>query len=84
MNLDPKKMIKAGELGLFFLKTSKGVLSFLRRRLFGNNKIQNKQRTKIEKMKHEGRSKRSFAKKDICRRGKLGLRAYRMIKDRYF
>lgn len=76
-------MIQAAELGLFFLKAGKGVLSFLGRRLFGKNKIQSKQRTKSRKMKHQGRGNFSFVKKDICRRGKLGLRAYRLIKDQY-
>ena len=84
MKLEPKKMIRTGELGLLYLKAGMVVLSFLRPRVFGHNKIQNKQRAKREKMKHQCRGNFSFAKKHIYKRGKLGLRAYKLIKDRYF
>lgn len=86
MNLELKKVMRTTELGLFCLKAGKGVVAFLWRRLFRNNKIQKtqKKKNKIEKIKHQGRGNFAFANKDICRRGKIGIRAYRVIKDRYF
>lgn len=86
MNLDLKKVIRATELGLFCLKVGKGIVAFLWRRLFRNNKIQKtqKKKNKIKKIKHQGQGDFAFANKDICWRGKIGLRAYRIIKDRFF
>ncbi len=86
MNLELKKVMRNTELGLFCLKAGKGVVAFLWRRLFRNHKIQKTQRkkNKIEKIKNQSRGNFAFANKKICRRGKIGFRAYRIIKDWYF
>jgi len=86
MNLELKKVIRNTELGLFCLKAGKGVMVFLWRRLFRNNKIQKtqKKKNKIEKIKNQSQGNFTVANKDICKRGKIGFRACRIIKDRYF
>ena len=86
MNLDQKKLLQAGKLGLMLLKAGKGIAWLGRLRKIGSGKVKQKQRTndKIKKEAKRSRGKFAFYKIKLQNRAKFGFRAYKIIKTRYF
>ncbi len=86
MNLEQKKLLKAGKLGFMLFKAGKGVLWLGRKRNFGKHKMKNPgaANKRVQKEAEKDRGNFAFVKKGICQRAKFGFRAYKILKERYF